>query len=555
MSDLSAAKTTKKTPRRKDRRSRMQRLADRQSDWNGWAPSLVSNAKAIYVVAGLYFVAVVILGVRFHLMGDGESETDFFGLYVPQARSFLGGTVAIDAFRGPLYPIALGLFSVPLRPLGLGLFESAIVLSALSACLVLLFSYRTICRLFNPVIAMAAVVILMINPIFFRYSYTTGNDMLFTAMATLSVYFVLRSAEFRWTSVLGAGIFASLGYLVRYNGIAVLVAACVCIVLLNIWRLNWRKRLLAIAGLIVIFAVVTMPWGLYTLVNQGTYFYNKNYLNMAFGFYAGGQETDHFLAEHPGQFNNLVDVLLFDPVKLVSKIPLNAWEQTRAAMSRVMLRPNAFLIVVGILFLLFRRPSRRQVAYYGFGFLFMAVLWMVFYSDRFVLFLIPMFASLIVHGVVGLAGLIGREEVRRMFFVVAILATLGYSGYVSFLYNKHYMPGGSIAFRKMAEGFKQKVPPHLRGKKVVARKPYFAYFAGLEPMPLPVVKDEAELLEFLHERNADYLFVSFVAARTRPEIITLFNYRIKHQGLTAIARSRIAVLYQVDRSFRKPPTP
>jgi hypothetical protein len=499
------------------------------------------------VFVGAYFVVALYLGLKFHVMGDGDSETDFFGPYVEQARSFLSGTVIIDSFRGPLYPIAVGLLHILLRPLGLGLFETAIVLSTLSASVVLFFTHRILSRLLSPRVAAATTLLLVVNPAFFRYNYTTGNDMFFAALATLSAYFVLRSGEFRWASVILAGLFAAFCYLTRYNGFAIVVAACVCVVLINVWQETFRKRILAALVLAMTVVVLTAPWGLYTLAKRGAYFYNRNYINMAVAFYSTGEETQRFQARHADHFNNLVDVVLYDTPTFLLKIPMNAWNQTRLSMGRVMLWPSGFFILAGILALLWRRPSRRLFAYYTFGFLFFVVLWLVFFNDRFLLFLVPIFASLVAQGALGVARLARGDRRRGVIFVVLLVALLGYSLYESISYNRELIPGGPIAFRKMTEGFVAKEGPGVFGKSLVARKPYFAYFAGLKWIPLPVVQSEKELLEFMHDRNADYLLVTYIAARTRPEIYSLYDYKVKHEGFKAIGVSNIGVIYRVEK--------
>jgi len=481
-------------------------------------------------------------------MGDGDSETDFFGGYVLQARSFLDGTVYIDQYRGPLYPIVVGILYFLLRPLGLGLFEAGIVLSVLSASVVLFSSHRVLNRLASPLVAGATVLLLVANPIFFRYTYTTGNDMFFAALATLSVYFVLRSGHFQWSSVIVAGLFAALAQLTRYNGIVIVGAACVCIALINVWQVTWRKRLLAALALAMTVVIVTAPWGLYTLAKRGGYFYNKNYINMAVTFYSEKEETQRFEARHADDFNNLVDVVLYDTATFLRNLPKNAWDQARMSMDQVALWPNSVLMLVGVVLLLWRRPSRRLFAYYTFGLLFFFVLWLVFFKPRFALFLAPMFASLAAQGALGVASILRRERARTAVFVVIMVALLGYSVYESIPHNRKYLPGGPLAFRKMTEGFVAKEGSKLIGKSVVARKPYFAYFAGLEWIPLPVVESERELVEFIHERGAGYLLMTYVAARTRPEIESLYSdYQTKRRGLKAIGVSRIGVIYRVEK--------
>ena len=76
------------------------------SSWN--FEKLVSNKYTGLILAGFYFVVACLISFLFHKVGDYGIETDFFWGYVPSAKEFLSGHIAIDGFRGPLYPIALG---------------------------------------------------------------------------------------------------------------------------------------------------------------------------------------------------------------------------------------------------------------------------------------------------------------------------------------------------------------------------------------------------------------------------------------------------------------
>ena len=68
-----------------------------------------------YIVPVAYVLVIATVALRVHLMSDGVAETDFMAAYVKEARAFLDGRVVVDAFRGPVYPMALALTYVPLN--------------------------------------------------------------------------------------------------------------------------------------------------------------------------------------------------------------------------------------------------------------------------------------------------------------------------------------------------------------------------------------------------------------------------------------------------------
>jgi hypothetical protein len=193
-----------------------------------------------------------------------------------------------------------------------------------------------------------------------------------------------------------------------------------------------------------------------------------------------------------------------------------------------------------------RRPTRRQVAYYLVAAAFLAVLCFVFFKARFALFLIPVCTTLAVSGVVGIAGAVPR--LPRMVAAIVTAGLIAYSGAVMVDHNHTTLPGGLHAFRTMGEWFVAHTSPGQRRGVVVERKPYFSYFAQLEHKRLPDVASYDELMAYLQETGARYLYFSYVAGQTRPELAFLMDPQSDHPGLVPILAGPVAVLYVVEQS-------
>lgn len=501
-------------------------------------------------ISAAYVVVAVVVGLRFHVMADGQSGADFLGSYVTQARSFLGGAVAVDPYRGPLYPIILGLLHLVTRSFGAGLFETGIVLSALSAGVVLFVTFELLKSLFAFQTALVVIGLLVTNPVFVRYSYTTGNDMFFAAMATLTVFILLRPGELRWPWVVAAGTMSALAYLTRYNGVAILVAVVATVALVNIWRLRWRSRMLASLVLALCFLACITPWGLFCKQKVGHFFYNRNYENIAYGFYLEEGYADRFAAEHAGEFNSFADVVAYDPARFFGALPTLAYGQLTGIMGRVLTWPVGIVALLGTVFLFIRPPDRRQLAYYLTCVPFAGVLLLVFFAERFTLFLIPMLLALAVEGLRHAATYIKSKKRTRLVFAACAVAMIGYGVVATAIYNKPRLKGGSIAFRQLGEWFTKTVPAHQRGSVVAARKPHFGYFAGLKTVDIPIANSYEELMRYLHERDADYLFFSTVAAQMREELAYLSVVRDPKQappGLTLMAATSVGALYKIEK--------
>jgi len=73
-------------------------------------PDYLNNRYAGLGIAGVYFILMLIVNLKYHVVGDYNVETDFYWSYVPQARHILEGTVPIEDFHGPAYPMVLRSF-------------------------------------------------------------------------------------------------------------------------------------------------------------------------------------------------------------------------------------------------------------------------------------------------------------------------------------------------------------------------------------------------------------------------------------------------------------
>jgi len=520
---------------------------------------LARNPRAALWTALGYAAVLAVLGLVFHRTGDLESESDFFDSYVLQARSFLHGSIAVDPYRGPVYPIMVALISLPLRLLGAGYFESGIILSVLAAGAVLYFTQRLLSRWLEPTTALAATLLITVNWVFVRYSYTTGTDMVFAAQgaAVLFAAFSPQTARGWRPGVLG--LLCGITYLTRYNGVVLFLVVLASVFLFDVWRLSWLRRARAVLLLIAGFVVVLAPWALYSKAQTGHYLLNRNYLNIAYGAYMTTEgTTEEFLAEHPGAFNGFHDVLFYDPPRLVHEVGVHAIQHSLLVMRRVLSFPLSLFMIIGFVWLLFKRPPRGLVLYALTGMVFYALLFLIFYSDRFVLLLVPIACTFATLGFVFVSDAVSNRTRIPPFarWLHVALIVLGLIACVAF--NARVIRGSDPVFREMGEAFAREHPGHDTGTTVVARKGHFGYFAGLKTVGLPLVHSHAELMEYVHRVGADYLFFSYVGYNTRPDLIYLSDPRLPHPGLVLLSLAPQSpkggfrgVLYRVEKTNDK----
>jgi len=522
------------------------RILDSLSSATKTAARWIETPKRLLVPVAFYLVVVMAMGFIFHPYGDGETETDFYGAYAPQADSFLHGRIEIDAFRGPLYPIAVGLVHVISSLFGADLYTSGKILSGLSAGLTLFFACRIALTLFSPFVALGVLALTMLNPVFVRYTYTAGNDMFFLFILMLALN-VLLSGRFGWRRVALTGLLCGLAVLTRYNAIGLIAGVAASIVFVNIWKTAWRRRIVAAALCLSVCFAVYLPWGLYCKAEKGRFIYNQNYENLALGVYVDSQnDVRPFLLTNREKLNGVIDVVLLDPPrffrKSLSGVFVNWWR-----MSEAITWPVVILSLIGLGVLLIRRPGRPQVAWLVCTLTSFLILAPIFFSPRFYLFHIPISAAMAMYALAAFGDSV-RARPRWRHVAGVVFPALMISGTAhAIAYNKIYIRGqGFNPICELGQGFAARRPMD-RGKTVIARKPHFGYYAGLVTIPFPPVDTYEALVEQARASGADYLLFTSGSEYTRPELRRLGEPDAANPGLRRVIASRFGFLYAVEK--------
>ena len=499
----------------------------------------------------ILFAAVMLVFVFFiHTVPDMEAESDFFEGYIVEAKAFLDGSIAIDDYRGPLYPIVLALTHTVLSRLGADFFGTGKLLSLICAVWMLFLTNRYIRRIVDVRVATVVVLLMVVNPTFLRYSYTASTDVPCSLLMTLALYRWLSSGG-RTVPLIVAGAVTALAYLMRYNSAALLAGFVLAMLMVNPWRQSWWRRGAATATVVMSFAVVILPWCLHLNAEKGHPFYSKNYLNVAYTYYAPPDGAEQFVQTYGNQLNGYWDVLTFDIGRLVGAIPESVDLRFMQFVIQVLLWPTGLLAALGLVLVFARPPDRLVVASYVVGGVVLASVMLIFFSTRLYLFVLPFVLLLATQGAVfvgrGLAGGGGASARRtRAVLVGGAVFVLAFSAVSSAAYMRKHLTQGMPEARTFAERFIEITPESQRaGQRVAARKPYFAYYADLEFVRIPVGLDYDAFLKYLHARDVRYVYFSYIAARTRPELKTLMDERFAHRGLRALATSQVAVLYEV----------
>jgi len=496
------------------------------------------------MLAGAYFVIMTIVSFKYHIMGGYGVETDFY-IFVAQTKDMLRGEFFSDGARGPVYYLILAGVAGVVRDY----FRAGLLIGIISASLALSYSYLLLGRLFRRDIAFVGALLIACNPVFVQYTYSCGTDMPFVAFATIALYYMFKPERLGLRHLVVSSVLAALAYLTSYKGVFLLGGLLLGVLFFNMSKSSIKRRVVQAVIACAVFFLVTVPWGAYCLSHTGDFFLNKNYMNIAYAIY--GQEVgwDAFCSLYDEEYRSFFDVIGRDPGRSLKYMVSSVYGHFTKDMGELVGWHMGALVIVGIVFSILRRPSTRQIAYYGFNVLLFGVLLSVIYNPRWSLFLVPFYTVLALHALLSIgAWLYGSSgKASALSTGLALILTV-WTAVESYSINRDIIGRGPGEVLAISRRFKARVPYDERGKLVVARKPHIAYYLDMDFEWIPYVKDVDELVARLKDMKADYLYFSYMEAGRRPELTPLLDHRQAPPGLQPFLFSTHppAVLYRVE---------
>ncbi len=502
---------------------------------------------AALAVAAALGVALLAMALGPHRVGDYFTETDFYGAYAEGARGIQAGRLDPSRYGvvGPGYEVALALAGVVVRDLLL----AAELLSVLSVALGVALWSRLLARRADPRLAFAATLFLAANATLFRYGYSATTDAFAWGLQAFALYLLL--ARTRPRAALAAGLVAACAFLTRYTAVYLLPAGLLA--LLAGGTLQPRRARAALLFALG-FAAPVVPWVLYSLAHGGSLALQLHH-NIAYDVFARarGIPWDDYQKLMQPEFRSLADVIARDPGAVARRMLFNVGDHLRLDLTALLGLPVAVAAGAGLALAALDGTLRRLAALWLAGALAFLALVPVFYSERYSLPLLPVYAALAGAAFASPRFALAVGRGRSLWLKAALaLLPLALSLQASVRAQARVLDQLPVEVLGAAEVLRGSA---RAGDRVIARKPHVAFHGGVTPLAFPFTTTLPELAAYAREHRARWLYFSWPEAEMRPSYFFLLDTSAVVPGLTprSVSRAHPAVLYEIGDGFGPPP--
>ena len=529
--------------------------------WHGTATCVASEARgwtilAFALIAAVFGAACVMIAGP-HRIGDYFTESDFYGAYARGARLIQHGHLLPSRYTvvGPGYEIALALAGLAVR----NLYVAAQLLSAVSAAFIAWAWFTLLSRRVDARLGAAMVVFLCTNDGLFRYASSATTDTFGIALQAAALLALLgaprsngaRAATPGLRRIAIAGVLAGIAFLTRYNAIALLPAGLLAIV---IGGTGAPRRVPAAVAFGLAFLLPVAPWIAFSLAHGGTLATQLHH-NLAYEVFARskGIAWDDYQKNLQSQFPNLGAVIARDPGAVAARVFANVAGHLQSDATTLLGVPVAIAAGVGLALAIAAGWLPALVPLLVTGALLFLTLVPVFYSERYSLALLPLYATLAGAAFASPIGALAVGRSPRVWLKVAaaalVLALVLPAGFARLARIYDQLPYEVLDAGRALQTLRQP------GDRVISRKAHIAYYGGCEPLAFPFADDLAALARYARDSKARWLFVSWPEVETRPRFYYLLDTTGVVPGLTPRFSSprRPAVLYEIGAGFGADP--
>lgn len=491
--------------------------------------------------------AVFASAARQHPIGTYWTETDFYHYYGPDAARLARGEFPANPYQGPGFP-ALVAFIAKFTG---DTFSAGKWISVVCGTLAVALAFALLSRLFGYWVGLGAAALVPVSAQYAQFAIGATTDALFLALCLgCLVVFLNDGMRAEWRAPV-AGVLAGCAYLVRYNGLFLAVTIAIAILGLNVFSCDWRRRIKLAESFLGALLITISPWLYLNYVNRGSPFYNANYLNIATTFYpelADAKTNQDGTRVLESRFTSLADVVRYDPGRLLKQYPINLYHRLREIQTSDLVSFwTAWLAVAGFFLVLFRVRSRARLTLLISAVIYLLLMGLTHWETRYYFFMMAVYCGLAVFAVAQVYEFVKtRVDPGRagIVFPIGVFILMWWSSYVmarsdlkGFLANHPYEVVAACEYLKK-EG--------VVNARIVARKPHLPAICGQQWVFLPSVASLEELHEWLTKNPAEYLVISSVEAKRRPELASLQSKATAPDWLEAVWEDKdpLFILYR-----------
>lgn len=472
-----------------------------------------------------------------------DAETDYLGIFVPEAMQALNGDPLELRFHPPLYPLVLALVQFFVGDW----LVAGLTISFLSAFVVLTCAFVFFSDICGRYAAWGAVVGLVGSVIFVRFSATASSDLFFLALyfvcSVLAAKAILTRSATLWFLT---GMIVACGLLARSNGLGLVF------LLLVPWfcRESLKQRGIHFGCVIAGFLTPISAWLVYATVTGSPFTPSGNVINLAMTYFSptGSRADGDTIDAVRLQFGHMsvIDVLLYDPAHLIKTYLLDLGRLITWRLPELVQFPLDLFFLPGLAFLILKSLNR----YFALFLLLAAgqVLLVNFkaFEPRYGMFLLPFMGA-------------GAGELFRQIVAAAsgrVLKTIA----AALLLLGAAAAGGTALVKGNAAVHAQDaelaevlpiVEKEVRGDAViVSRKPNLSHHVSVPGAIIPQVDTEQALNCFLWEQTeigTVYLYYGSFEQAKRPQFRALLLSDTPPPWLVKVAESAVRdrwVLYR-----------
>jgi hypothetical protein len=207
-------------------------------------------------------------------------------------------------------------------------------------------------------------------------------------------------------------------------------------------------------------------------------------------------------------------------------------------------------VILGLVLLVISNPLKywkeKQTAYYIVNLFFFGLLLVVFYSERFSLFLIPFYLVIAIQPFF-IDKFKTAKLLPRTLKYILISGLIVFTFVKTYSFNTENINSGPTELLTLRNWYQEHIPDRQKGKIVAARKAHVAYYLDMDFKLMPMANSYNEFITKLRNENVDYLYFGIAEAGLRSELKFLIDPKSKHPGLEVVVyfNNPPSVLYKV----------